>query len=185
MHRHEIWRAVVGFEGLYEVSDLGRVRSLDREEKVTRVRFGRVDSHTRVRRGCIVSTSVGTRGYRTTCLWKDGGPYYRGVHTLVLEAFVGRKPFQGCVGRHLDGDRLNNAPSNLAWGTQRDNVHDSIRHGTWVHGETSGLAKLTDEKVRKIRRSAKPQRALAREFGVSQGTVCMVKNNYSWKHVDA
>lgn len=128
----ERWLPVVGFEGKYEVSDLGRVRSLDR----------------------MVSTSNGTglrpcQGRVLSTQKRDGNGYVQHTlsdgtrkrpataHVLVLEAFIGPRP-DGNIIRHLDGNSLNNTLSNLRWGTQAANVADTIRHGR--HRELAKVA---------------------------------------------
>ncbi|MFI6491240.1 NUMOD4 motif-containing HNH endonuclease [Streptomyces sp. NPDC050564] len=117
-HTTEQWLPVVGFEGKYEVSDLGRVWALKREVALT----GSADKD----------------GYRVVSLVDlSGARKARKVHTLVLEAFIGPRP-PGHVSRHLDGDPANNELPNLAWGTQAQNVADAIRHGTHA-----GLAKVS------------------------------------------
>jgi len=115
----EEWRAIAGREGEYEVSSLGRVRSLDR-----------VLADGRRRKGQILAPRFGATGYVTTCL---GAGNYRLVHRLVVEAFIGPIP-EGQDVRHLDGSRTNNVPENLCYGTRLENMADQRRHGT--HGNT-------------------------------------------------
>jgi hypothetical protein len=102
----EAWLPIAGFGGVYEVSNLGRVRSP---------------------RGVLKATPAST-GYPTAMLYLDGVRHPRTVHSLVLEAFIGARP-EGAVARHLDGSRANNHVDNLQWGTPRENVLDTIRHG--------------------------------------------------------
>lgn len=119
----EEWRDVVGAEGFYEVSSLGRVRSVDRQ----------VVSRTGVARwfpGVLRTPYVRTErgGYPMYSLHVEGQYRVTPVHTLVAEAFIGPRP-PGQVIRHLDGDPLNNVPANLAYGTVTENIHDTIRMG--------------------------------------------------------
>lgn len=181
----EKWRPVRGFEGLYAISNHGRVRSLKRRERITRFKFGKYDKHERIRGGRIVAQKIDSRGYLALCLWKNGKPHHRSIHRLLLEAFVGLCPKSkhGC--RHLDGNKLNNSLINLKWGTRQENIDDSIKHGTWTHGEKSGNAKLTDRLVKQIKRSSGTQREIAKRFNVSQGTIWQITHGNSWKHVDA
>ena len=55
------------------------------------------------------------------------------LHSLIVRAFHGEKPFDKAVTRHIDGNHLNNSPQNLVWGTQRENIQDSIKHGTFCN----------------------------------------------------
>lgn len=106
----EEWRPVEGFLG-YEVSNLGRVRSHLRGEP-------------RILRGGSTP-----KGYRLVCLRRDGQDNFVIVHRLVARIFLGPCP-EGMQVRHLDGDQLNNAASNLRYGTQSENNYDQVRHGT-------------------------------------------------------
>lgn len=118
----EEWRPVVGYEGLYEVSSHGEVRSVDRVIQ---------GPHGPARlRGKIRRQGLGRGGYKHVGVSKDGVARTIKVHTLVLEAFHGPRPFEDALCRHLDGDCQNNHVSNLQWGTAKENLEDSIRHGT-------------------------------------------------------
>lgn len=104
------WRPAPGYEGRYEVSDQGEVRSLV---------SGRPLTPYRDRGGYL---RVGPRSDRQK---KRSIP----VHRLVLEAFIGPRP-AGLVVRHLNGDRNDNSLPNLTYGTPAENAQDSLRHGT-------------------------------------------------------
>ncbi len=112
----ERWKPVPGFEGRYEVSDHGRVRSLLRWRNQPGPR--------------LVRTHPNPDGYLSVGLYApDGSRVTFRVHGLVLLAFVGKRP-EGLVTRHLDGDQANNHVSNLAYGTSSENNLDKTRHGT-------------------------------------------------------
>lgn len=124
----ETWRPVVGFEGVYEVSDLGRVRSLDREilnplpnGTIRRQRIhGRVltPGIAKIGRYPYVNLSRGNKNQRS-----------HHVHRLVMEAFVGPLP-AGMQTRHLNGDPSDCRLANLAYGTPTQNALDKRAHGT-------------------------------------------------------
>lgn len=119
---NENWLPIAGYEGIYEVSDLGRVRSFDRSSFDSRGRQ-------RFKRGKFLQNVVSTNGYVYVGLSKSGVVTSFTVHSLVLHAFHGLpNPDQEC--RHLDGDRRNPHLTNLVWGTSKENTQDSIRHGT-------------------------------------------------------
>lgn len=124
----EEWRAVVGFEGEYEVSNLGRVRSLDRVKMYQRVDqySGRMLTVSRRHKGIMLRPGTMERGHQFVVLGKRHGFC---VHVLVLNAFVGPRP-EGLECCHADGDPANNDVSNLRWDTRLANVQDMIRHGT-------------------------------------------------------
>ena len=113
----EQWRPVVGYEGSYEVSDLGNVRSLDR-----------LDSRGRRRRGKVRPLAVSPRGRLLVGLCRDGIRATAQVHHLVLEAFVGPRP-DGLEACHWNDDPSDNRLTNLRWDTRSANAADSVRNG--------------------------------------------------------
>ena len=113
----EAWRQVFGFEGLYEVSDQGRVRSVDRVDRLGRPRIGRV-----------LAQRVDNTGYLRVQLHRDGVRVFRHVHRTVMEAFEGPRPTAHAC--HNDGDVTNNARANLRWDTPSGNMRDAVLHGT-------------------------------------------------------
>lgn len=120
----ETWRSVVGYEGLYEVSDLGRVRSLDRVVDRPKTAGG-----PQRLRGRILRTTQRADGRLYVTLSKGGKVRPSRVSVLVLTAFVGPRPMD-LVGCHNDGNPANNSLSNLRWDTQSENMRDKGRHGT-------------------------------------------------------
>jgi hypothetical protein len=106
----------------------------------------------------------------------------RYLHRLILEIVTGECP-TGMQGRHLDGNKLNNSISNLAWGTPRQNEDDKRRHGTSPAGERNGMARLTWDSVRAIRAEAASgvrQFELARKYGASPMAISRVVRRESW-----
>lgn len=121
MTETERWRPIPGWEGLYEVSDLGRVRSVDR----VIVTDAGVEKRLQAR---ILKSGMNRRHRHVALCRGDGGRSFR-VHRLVMEAFVGDLP-EGMEVRHLDDDPDNNRLSNLVYGTRSENVLDRVRNGT-------------------------------------------------------
>lgn len=107
------------------------------------------------------------------------------VHQLVLETYVGKRP-DGMQCRHLNGDSKDNRLCNLIWGTPKENVQDSVRHGTAAflrHGEQHNGAKLSLADVREIRRlraEGVSQYKVADAFGVSRSTVSRIDRGLTW-----
>jgi hypothetical protein len=91
-------------------------------------------------------------GYYFVTLYKNGCPFLRRIHHLVLEAFVGPRPFPSAVARHLNGTKIDNQLANLAWGTQKENVHDKMAVGRSHYPRPRGR-RLSDDDVRAIRAS--------------------------------
>jgi len=121
MEEYEEWRPVVGWEGFYEVSSLGRVRSLDR-------RFQTSDGGVRFYRGRLMEGKLTDYGYPEVKLSRPGQRVNRRVHRLVSEAFIPNPAGHPFV-LHWDDEKTNNVVDNLRWGTQKDNVADTIRNG--------------------------------------------------------
>lgn len=117
----EQWRPVVGYEGCYEISDHGNVRSLDR----TILKSNGVNYP---KKGGILKKKLTRTGYHIVTLWDTPKPKHFFVHRLVLEAFD-RPRSEHEVCRHLDDNPLNNCLSNLKWGTPSENNYDAVRNG--------------------------------------------------------
>lgn len=117
MTPNEEWRPVVGREGAYEVSSLGRVRSLDRWVE-------RSHGHGMRIKGRVLRKVLSDGYYRVGL----GQQTYGRIHTLVAEAFLGPRPDRADV-RHLNGDPLDNRATNLAYGTRTENLLDAVAHG--------------------------------------------------------
>lgn len=178
---HERWVAVPRWEGLYEVSDLGRVRSLPRivmAGKSPRQIAGKVLKPSWNGDYLRVTLTDGRRK-EPTC-----------VHVLVLKAFRGNRPghwhqWHGC---HSDGNHGNNELRNLRWGTPASNAADTVAHGRSIKGEGSASAKLTETSVLEIKRrlsSDKVNRsALAREFDVSRRAISHIETGKTWYWLD-
>lgn len=175
----ETWKAVPGFEGLYEVSDLGRVRSLDRTIETDCRWGGRI---TRRYRGQILKETK-IDGYAHLTLYSPSGDRTAEVHVLVAAAFLGPRP-AGQEVCHNGGYGLNNALRNLRYDTIRNNHADKKQHGTYLYGEKHHLAKLTEDDVRRIRlRRGERLQDIADDFGVSRSLVSLIHLRKAWRHV--
>jgi hypothetical protein len=171
----EQWRDVVGYEGFYQVSDLGRVRSLVRLLPEAHARGVRKEKQ-------VLRFGSNKQGRLQVTLCMEGVTRRFQVHTLVLLAFVGPRP-DGMECLHDDNDYTNNRPSNLRWGTHLENMRDKARHGTQQRGEQCSKAKLTEADVVAIRSDKRPSRAVAASYGVSQVCVIFIRKRKTWKHV--
>lgn len=168
----EQWRDIPGFGGTYQISSAGRVR----RAKPSKNQFGM---------GHLFKASPDPFGYCCVTLTKSCGRHKRArVHVLMLEAFIGPRP-QGHDGSHKNGVRTDNRLENLCWETSSDNHRRKLEHGTLQHGEKHKLAKLTWNKVADIRRriaGGERQADLAREYGVTEQLVYLVKKHKAWLH---
>ncbi len=175
----EIWLPISGFEGFYEVSNLGRVRALPRESYFTRYGVAIVRRH----KGRILKPGV-VSGYLQVAIYKNPVRTQRKVHQIVLDAFVGPCP-DGQEGRHKNGKRDDCRLENLAWGTKLENAADKRQHGTMSEGERHPSAKVTAKDVVDIRnaKGRLTQERLATEYGVGQSTIRSIQARRTWKHV--
>jgi len=163
--RLETWKPVVGFEGQYEVSDQGRVRSLDRSWQ-QRSKKGNLYTHHK--RGRLLRPGRMSGGHVSVTLGKGNS---RTVHSLVMEAFCGPAP-EGMEVLHRNGNPSDSRLCNLRYGTRRENGLDK----KWHRGAKN--YKLRPPQIRAIKtklRAGCPGVVLARAFGVSEATVSAIK----------
>jgi hypothetical protein len=170
----EQWKPVKGYEGLYEVSNHGRVRSLDRREEMK-------NGRKRFYKGKLLKPMKDRRGYLYVDLKKDGQRKLHRIHRLVAEAFL-LNPDNLPVVNHRDGNKENNHYSNLEWCTSSQNNKHAYDMGLRVKGDKHPWAKLTQAEIDYIRKVYKPydkecgRRALARKFGVCEQTIYFIVN---------
>ena len=178
----ERWKDIPGFEGCYQVSDMGRVRSLDRVLDCEHRFGGRAERHYK---GRILSARAKDCGHVNVSL---GANRTRLVHRLVLEAFVGPCP-QGMECLHKDGNPGNNRLDNLHWGSRYENRADMRLHAQ-LYRRRQGATWLSEETIRNIKRDlASPnrpfQRELAEKYGVHVNTINNINRGFTHKWVDA
>ena len=171
----ERWLPVVGYEGLYSVSDLGRVRSETRV--VNHSIYGNMPVA-----GRTLKPATAKSGYHCFSLWKSGKGRTHYLHVLMMESFVGPRP-NGFYACHTDGNPSNNTLTNLRWDTPAGNSADAKRHGTAIRGETSAQAKVTANDVLRIRAANGPLRSIAKDFGVHVMTVSNIRRRKTWAHL--
>jgi len=170
----EIWKDVIGYEGTYQVSSMGRVKSLKSGKR---------------RHGRILRGQRDKDGYLRVGLCRDGERKSFMVHRLVLEAHVGPTPTPEHEVNHRNGDKTDNRVENLEWVTHQQNCNHAYRIlAIDIHaGEANGHAKLTDEKVIAIRElwaaGEHTQTELGEMFGVAQCTISNVVLRQTWQHV--
>ena len=131
----EIWKAVEGYEGIYEVSNLGQVRSLDKEQPV----FG--DKGVKIRQGIIKRHNIGRTGYHYVMLVKDGIAKNHRVHRLVANAFV-PNPDNLPEVNHKDENKANNRADNLEWCTSKYNANYGTRNERKAEGKRRPVLQL-------------------------------------------
>jgi hypothetical protein len=166
----EIWKPVLGWESTYEVSNKGRVRSLDRSV------FNKGNGAYCNRKGVILKYNVDNGGYKYVTLFIEARHRKRDslkIHRLVAFAFCeGYK--DGLEVNHIDGNKTNNDSSNLEWVTRSQNIRHKYVLGYHQRGERGTNAKLTNKDIpiiMSLYESGVRQSVIAKAFAVSQGTI--------------
>lgn len=135
----EVWKDIKEFEGFYQISNLGRVRSLDREVK-------RSEEIMKVK-GKIIKAHLNTKGYKVVDLYKDGKRKHKHVHYLIAKAFIPNPDNKSFID-HIDTNKTNNNISNLRWCTHKENMNNEIT--LKKQKESQKGKKLSEETKRKI-----------------------------------
>lgn len=167
----EEWRDVVGYEGLYEVSNFGRVKSLQRDVAK------------------ILKSNPGIGGYLRVVLCKNEVKKNRFVHVLVAQAFIPNPEGKKQV-NHRDGNKKNNHVDNLEWTTPAENIAHAFELGLRKSGCKHHMAKFTADQVREIRRDCVPGdpergfKAFARKFNVTPKIIENAYYRISYKDID-
>lgn len=183
-----IWRDVPGFEGKYQVSNTGLVKSLPRQ-KMIRTRSGICYQNVKER---ILKTSPDKDGYLQVLLSNGGrkmggGVLCRKVHKLVALAFLPNplnKPMVNHKGK--DGDKTNNHVDNLEWATHVENEAHASKYGLKARGSDFSTAKLSEEDIPIIRKRIKRKHRIAdiaRDYGVNFSIIAGIRDHKLWKHV--
>lgn len=183
----EVWKDVVGYEGLYQVSNFGNVKSLDRiVNKPNGVSY--------LRKGKICTQSKSNLGYMTVGFTVNNKKVNKYVHRLVAEAFITNMNDYPQV-NHIDCDKTNNRMYNLEWCTNSQNhIHASKNglnklhlHRVAYSGEENGRSLLTKEQVLEIKQKYIPYKysakKLSKEYNVSESCITHILNNTSWKEI--
>ena len=169
----EIWKSVDGYEGLFEVSSFGRVRSVQKRDRRGHLHKSR-----------IMKQQMSKTGYRIVTFTVNGKGSTKKVHRLVATAFLPNPENKPEV-NHLDGNTCNNNVSNLEWATPSENILHSFRElGRKPSGNCiSALSvnkKLTDEQAELVRHDTRIAEEIAREYGVCKKTIYRIKNGLTY-----
>lgn len=168
----ERWRPVTGYEGLYEVSDMGRVRSLKRATTS----------------GKILSQAANAHGYMKVCLSKNNVKTSKVVHRLVAIAFIDN-PLNKPEVNHKNGIRTDNRVENLEWTTRSENEQHAYKilgkkpQAYWKDKPRKFARKFTDEQVIAIRKDDRPNTEIAIEYGVSKTAIRDIKRRKNYREV--
>ena len=166
----EEWRAISGWERIYEVSNLGRIKRVS-QGKNTYI-------------GKILVASPNQKGYLVVSL-NHHGQKTKDVHVLVAEAFLPPRPTLEHEVNHINGNKEDCSVENLEWATCLENTQHSINVlGNRKDGESSGMAKLTEADVLEIRTlwdsGNYTQQQLADMKNVDQTTISKIVSRKTW-----
>ena len=169
----ENWKAIAGYEGLYEVSDQGRVKSLNY-------------NHTGTEK--ILKPMKNTHGYLQIYLCKDGHVKTLKVHRLVAEAFI-QNPNNLATVNHKDEVKTNNVASNLEWMSVKDNINYGTRNKR-VAESLSKKVQMFDKSTGELLATFPSTHEAERVTGINQGSIslcCLGKlksaGGYVWKYL--
>lgn len=181
----EVWKAIPGYEGYYEASNTGVIRSVDR--LVPHGIHG-----TCKQTGRVLKYALDAKGYPRVALSDGTKLRTYTIHRLIALTFMGLRP-EGYQINHISGIKTDNSTTNLEYCTQSENALHSFRLGLQKPkpGSTNHMAKLNEDQVKTIRAIAVRggryygRKELARRFGVSESTIkeVVTGSKGGWKHV--
>lgn len=177
----EKWKDIEEYEGIYQVSNLGKVRSKDR--LVNRIVRGAFSEY--MKRGSIMTPNKIGSNYLRVELSKDSKRKKYYIHRLVAQAFIPNPNNLPCV-NHKDGNKLNNNVDNLEWCTYKDNnVHAKDTGLNKVQGESCHLSKLKENEVLdicdKLDNSDMNYRQIASIYSVTPENIMSIDKGKTWK----
>ena len=192
----EVWKVIDQFEGNYEVSNLGRVRSTEKT-------IVRSNGWSYPRKSKILKPAKDPGGYMRCAVSHKGKLITCKMHRLVAQAFLPNESNLPVV-NHINCDKTDNRVENLEWCTAKENAYHAISLGRFQmvaddklrersvnkipkSGSLNGVSKLTEDQVLEIRAKYIPtvytRKMLAAEFGVDHTTIKDIVNRRSWVHV--
>lgn len=174
--KKETWLDIKGYEGFYQVSNLGRIRSIDR------ISCGRN------LKGRIIKQTKNKMDYMLCILSKEGKTSTKKVHRLVAEAFLVNTDNKPQV-NHINGIKYQNNVENLEWATFSENQTHAYKNGLSISskGESHGRSKITEDIVLEIRNFYKEKnigyKKLGDLFGLSKSNIRSIVKRETWKHI--
>lgn len=171
----EEWRDAPGYDGFYQVSSVGRVRSWKKYRSNRR------------KKPRLLKPDLNTWGYKYVILYKNQKGNHELIHRLVAKAFI-ENPLNKLQVNHIDGDRENNCVENLEWVTNKENSAHAHELGLIDNrGVKNGQSKLTREDVLDIRNAYRlgcfSYRDFEGAYGISNSCVSMIINEKRWRHL--
>lgn len=142
---NELWQDIPNFEGYYQASTFGRIRSVERD-------ICDINGHWRHRKSVILKAKKNKYGYYCVLLCKENIHYHYNIHRLIALTFFKSELSPKQQINHIDGDKSNNSIHNLEIVSALENRHHAIRMGLWNQsGENSKKAKISNSQAKEIR----------------------------------
>jgi hypothetical protein len=173
----EIWKDIKDYEGLYQISNLGNVKALEKTRNWN-ARGKQLQSVLKEK----ILIPVDSYGYCHIILWKDSKIKNFSIHRLVAQAFIENPKFKSEV-NHINAIKNDNRVENLEWVTQQENREHSYRIGIAGIGEKNSSAKLKNYEAEEILKSNEKSIILAKRYNVSITTIRDIKIRKRWKHI--
>ena len=170
----EIWKDIIGYEGLYQISNFGQLKSLSRKSNGE---FGK-----------IRKPENNGRGYLSISLSKNSKSKHFYIHRLVAKAFISNPQDKPEV-NHKQGIKFDNIAIGLEWVTKKENIEHAVKIGLYKignrEGENNNNAKLTDVKAKKIYYYSQLHsvKETYEKFNTTKNTVNQIKHKRTWKHL--
>ncbi len=185
--KNEIWKPIPNFEGYYEASNMGRIKSLDRTIEKPDKKTGKINYMTR--RGKIFKIRFKhNRRYMTIRLSKNRHVLSTPVHRIIAMTFIPNPNNKPQV-NHINGIKTDNRVENLSWVNNSENVLHAIDSGLMKYavGESHGSAVFTESDVLKIRELHASKKynmvEIGRMFNTNNSRICEIVSRKTWKHI--
>lgn len=179
-----VWKPVVGYEGIYEVNELGQIKSLSREKYC-----GHEGSNPQITKEKLLKERICRMGYPIVRLSKDGIAKNVRVHRILAQAFIENPENKPNV-NHIDNNPLNKSLDNLEWCTQKENMQHASKQGRFPAKTDKSLYRKNTKinmdiaiNIKNDRKNGNSLVFISKKYGVSQSTVSMICNNKIWKEV--
>ncbi len=170
------WADILGYEGCYQISDDGKVKSLPKTRKLNHGGIQHVPER-------ILKPYLGRDGYPYINLCRNYVIKHGKIHRLVALAFITNPEGKPHV-NHKDGNKLNNSYKNLEWVTRKENAEHAVRTGLAVMGSRSHLSKITEGDIPIILgriKNGETMSLIGKDYGVSGSNISHIKIGDSWK----
>jgi len=171
----EIWKDIPGYEKIYQVSNLARVRSF-------------AIPHLQKPKGPRILSQATNRktGHKWVSLFKNGKAYRPGVHRVMMMAFKPQSDMSLLV-CHLNGVSDDNRLDNLMWGTHSINNHHTLEHGTRMRGSKHHKAKINEQDaldIKKMIAAGTKNRDIANQYPISENMVSKIRHGKAWGYIE-